>query len=921
MLAPSHHAARAHGALRMARIDPLRWKRQSALLDELLELGAAARAARLEQVQDHDRELADELRTLLAGDASLDRDGFLAGDVCSLLDHAVTAGQTLGAYTLDRPLGTGGMGAVWLAHRSDGRYAGTVAIKLLTPALMAGSGALRFAQEGRALARLGHPNIARLHDAGVTPAGQPYLVLEHVRGVHIDQWCESRRLGVHARVRVVLDVLAAVAHAHSKLVLHRDLKPSNILITDEGQVKLLDFGVAKLLDDDGGPIDSSQITQIGARAFTPDYAAPEQIDGGEVSTATDVYALGVLMYVLLGGGHPTARPTDSPAERLRSVVTTEPQRLSTAAVRNAGSMSECWENGARLNRALRGDLDNIVAKALKKAPGERYATVAALADDLQRHLTNQPVSAHADTLGYRAAKFMRRHRAGVLTTGIVGAALVASSAAALLQTVEARQQRQVAEEEATRASSTREFLEFVLTDAGASGRPFTTDELLARGERQFAVQFGRSESRLAVEQLTTLAKLYSALGRQKKALELTGIAHRRATDGGYADLRRQVACELAQQLHFASRLDDAARLLDRSIAELRAGKAAAPALIECLQYRSDLSLTQDDIGAGVAAAEESTALAATLLAAAPTAQVAPRMQLAVAYRLAGQREKANGVYQELDLLLKQLGRDRTADAAVLDAGWALVKSDVGDALGATHLLEAALDISRAMRPDGKPDHITSLNYGQRLLTLGRLDDARRFFERAQVMARGEDDADISALALLGLAAVQRERGDLAAAEAALGVTRRFVDERFPAEHPARTELLLEAGRLRLAHRDFGAAAEALSTVVGRNAAVKARRPSHALNLALLALAEAHGGDAELALVHAQRASALAGDFALPGRTSYWIGHCLLLQAEVERLRGNADSSRALAARAASQLAATVGAGHPLTSAAQALSHT
>jgi len=271
-------------------------------------------------------------------------------------------------------------------------------------------------------------------------------------------------------------------------------------------------------------------------------------------------------------------------------------------------------------------------------------------------------------------------------------------------------------------------------------------------------------------------------------------------------------------------------------------------------------------------------------------------------------------------LLKQLGRDRTADAAVLDAGWALVKSDVGDTLGATRLLEAALDINRAMRPDGKPDHITSLNYGQRLLTVGRLDEARRYFDRAQVMAHGEDDADISALALLGLAAVQRERGDLAAAEAALGAMRRFVDEHFAAEHPARTELLLETGRLRLAHRDFGAAAEALSAVVGRNAAVKARRPNHALNLALLALAQAQLGNGDLASVNAQRASALASDFALPGQASYWIGHCLLLQAEVELLRGDADSSRALAARAAVQLAATVGAGHPLTSAAQALSH-
>ena len=902
---------------RVARIGPRQWKRVSAALDDLLELDEASRVVRLELMQADDGELVDELRALLAGQGRLDREAFLVASPGAFADNATLGGRTLGAYTFDRPLGAGGMGAVWLAHRSDGRYAGSVAIKLLNQSFLGSSGAIRFAREGQALARLSHPNIARLHDAGVTSAGQPYLVLEHVEGEHIDHWCDSRNLGVHARVRVVLDVLAAVAHAHSKLVLHRDLKPSNILVTAQGQVKLLDFGVAKLLDDDAESMDSAQLTQAGARAFTPDYAAPEQIDGGEVSTATDVYALGVLLYVLLGGGHPTARQTDTPLERLRSVATAEPLRLSVAAARHAASTAQRLETGARPNCALRGDLDNIVAKALKKLPGERYPTVAALADDLQRHLTNRPVIAHADTLAYRAAKFVRRHRLGVLTAGIVGAAFVASSAVALVQMFEAREQRHAAEEETLRAGSTREFLEFVLTDAGASGLPFTTDELLARGERQFAAQFGRGESRLAVEQLITLAKLYSALGRQKKALELIATAHQRASEGGYADLRRRVACELGQQLHFASRLDDAARLLDRSIAELRSGKAAAPALVECLQYRADLSLTQDDIGAGVAAAEESSALAA-LMTSSPTVQVAPRLQLAVAYRLAGQRARADASYHEIDLLLKRLGRDRTTDAAVLDAGWALVKSDIGDPLGAARLLEAALDIGRAMRPDGMPDHITSLNYAQRLLSLNRLDEARGYFDRALSMARNENDADIAALAMLGLAAMQRERGLLAQADAALRATRDFVDQHFPTEHPARNELLLEAGRLELARGNFVAATRTLSAVVARNAAAKARRPNHALNLALLAQAEAGMAESAAAATHAQQASALARDFALPGRPSYWLGHCLLLQAQVELAHGDAAASRALAARAAPQLDATVGAGHPLTLAALGL---
>ena len=244
------------------------------------------------------------------------------------------AGRTIGAYTLERPLGAGGMGSVWLARRSDGRFEG-VGRGQAAQSRAARRAAAPNASRARAsvLARLAHPNIARLLDAGVAAGGQPYLVLEHVDGEPIDRWCDARALGIDARVRLMLDVLAAVAHAHSNLVLHRDLKPSNILVTRDGQVKLLDFGIAKLLDDEALPAPATELTQHAGRAFTPDYAAPEQVQGGDVTTATDVYALGVLLYVLLGGVHPTAKPSDTPVERLRSVVETEPPRLSDAVAR------------------------------------------------------------------------------------------------------------------------------------------------------------------------------------------------------------------------------------------------------------------------------------------------------------------------------------------------------------------------------------------------------------------------------------------------------------------------------------------------------------------------------------------------------------------------------------------------------------
>jgi len=248
---------------------------------------------------------------LLGRLADNDRDAFLERP--ALLREASMAGQTVGSYTVERELGQGGMGSVWLARRTDGRFEGFVAIKFLNAGLTARGGPERFAREGSILARLAHPNIARLLDAGVAGGGsQPYLVLEYIDGLPIDRYCEARALDLAARVRLFLDVLAAVAHAHNRLILHRDLKPSNILVTAAGEVKLLDFGIAKLLDDATVPAAATELTQMAGRAFTLQYAAPEQLQGGDVATATDVYALGVLLYVLLGGVHPTTGSTTAP---------------------------------------------------------------------------------------------------------------------------------------------------------------------------------------------------------------------------------------------------------------------------------------------------------------------------------------------------------------------------------------------------------------------------------------------------------------------------------------------------------------------------------------------------------------------------------------------------------------------------------
>src|SRR5829696_4929618 len=282
----------------MPVIDRARWQQLEPLLDRALELSGDELTPWLADLRSRSPELAAELTSLLSGEAVADRVGFLADP-----PDATLAGLQLGAYTLERPLGHGGMGSVWLARRTDGRFEGRAAVKLLNLALLSRAGQERFRREGSLLARLTHPGVARLYDAGVSASGQPYLVLEYIEGQRIDVFTREHALTREARVRLVLQVLAAVGHAHANLIVHRDIKPSNILVTADGTVKLLDFGIAKLLEEhqDG---ERTGLTADGG-ALTPDYAAPEQVRGEPITTSTDVYSVGVLLYLLLSGRHPT----------------------------------------------------------------------------------------------------------------------------------------------------------------------------------------------------------------------------------------------------------------------------------------------------------------------------------------------------------------------------------------------------------------------------------------------------------------------------------------------------------------------------------------------------------------------------------------------------------------------------------------
>jgi serine/threonine-protein kinase len=380
-------------AVVMRTLKPEEWGRLSPYLDEVLELTGDARLAWLTELQDHDPELAEELAALLALHAVNQSTAFLEHSPIErpparTPGEAALAGQTVGAYTLEAPLGRGGMGSVWSARRSDGAFEGRVAVKLLDRRGLGPRVQEQIRREASVLARLSHPNIARLFDAGLRDNGQPYLILEFIEGERIDRYCEARRLALAARLRLMLPVIDAVGHAHLQHIVHRDLKPSNILVTSEGAVKLLDFGVASLGASGGEHAEPAETAAAAAApgetalGMTLGYAAPEQIRGEPVCAASDVYALGILLHQLVTGRHPLGLGAGA-----------TPTRLARATL--AGELqcaSVCLESAAS-RRAVRGDLDAIILLAARRTVSERYPTAAALAEDIRNFLDGRPVSA------------------------------------------------------------------------------------------------------------------------------------------------------------------------------------------------------------------------------------------------------------------------------------------------------------------------------------------------------------------------------------------------------------------------------------------------------------------------------------------------------------------------------------------------
>jgi serine/threonine-protein kinase len=526
------------------------WSRIKALFAQALDLPADARDAWLSSVRE-DPAVLSEVRSLLAAQAA-PVTHLLSGGIPQLgssllLDDDPLIDSRVGPYRLLRLLGEGGMGRVFLAERADGEFRQQVALKLMRPGFASGEINERFRRERELLARLAHPNIAQLHDGGVSADRSPYFTLEYVEGEPVVAWCDAHKLPIHARLELLLKICDAVQYAHRNLIVHRDLKPSNILVTAAGEPKLLDFGIAKALDADH----EAGLTGTQSQPMTREYAAPEQVLGEPITTATDVYALGVLLYELLSGHLPYARAERGVVSWAKAIVEEQPEPLTRAIARSAARPIDADEGDiasarsatfAALRRTVRGDLDRIVQHALEKAPEARYGSVTAFADDVRAYLDGRALP--GGNRRYRLAKFMRRHRVGVAMTALT---IVLAGAGIGGVVYQARQTAR----EAQAVSAVKDFLLSLFAASSpneAKGRDLSVRELLDRGRTQIERNLS-AQPEVRSELQGALGRIYFQLGiyEQAEVLQRNALADASTDANTRAILSRHLAETLASR--------------------------------------------------------------------------------------------------------------------------------------------------------------------------------------------------------------------------------------------------------------------------------------------------------------------------------------------------------------------------------------
>ncbi|MEP7043050.1 MAG: serine/threonine-protein kinase [Dokdonella sp.] len=910
-------------------------ERVSELFEQAIDMAPGDRAAWLAEQCAHDAGLLAEIERLLRADAMAQRfmeqpPALIAGAAASAAAPCASdvVPPAFGAYRIVRSLGQGGMGEVWLAERNDGEFEQRVAIKQVaypTPGLL-----LRFRQERQILARLEHPNIARLIDGGLAADATPYLVMEFVEGVPITDYVRAHALDLPGCLRLFLHVCAAVQYAHQSLVVHRDLKPSNIFVTADGTPKLLDFGIAKVLTttDAGAP------TQTMARLLTPDYAAPEQFQGGAITTATDVYALGVVLYELLAGRRP---PRSSAGD------STDTSHAATAVLPPSAALEHATSTISR--RALRGDADRIVLTALARDPRRRYPSAEALAADIQRFLDGRPIAARGDGKGYRLRMFVRRHRYALGAAVIVFAVCIAA-------TLVSQWQARIARELATRAEAAQQFLVGVFEQANPDqnkGGAISAQSLLEKGELQLSSDQSRQPA-IQADLTGLIGALYWNIGDYERAESLIGKAVAMAADprvpdeikarnfGRLASIENDKrkfdatiehagrALDLAKRAGSAGTRDaiDARRVMALAMVGQGRAKDAVPLLREVLAQDR---LSGGDRSGPVALDLYLLGEALDELSSYGEAETLLREGIATAREVHGNLHSsvANGL-NELGLMLGHKGDVDASEAPLREA------LEINRQLyGANHretlvsrsnllrvlenqgrfeeALQGRLEVLKATEAigDARPEQVAyahnfiALDYRN----LGRAVEAEQASRAALAVwakVQGSNDEWDSADPMRGLAQALQLQGRFGEAEAAYRAALAVEARHEPANsHWLNRDRGFLGELLRLQHRHADALQELREASAAISVASGNSDPIFCVLQSQLAEAELDAGDADAALRIATRALDMARS-ALPPR-NYRLGGPLFAQARAELANGHA-------ARAEPLLRETLAVRHP-----------
>ncbi len=916
-------------------ISPEAWHGISRWLDEALDLEPGARAAWLAALETSDPSAAAAVSAWLGHFDAMVAEGFLESGSAAPARSALV-GLEVGPYRLVEPIGHGGMGTVWLAERRDGRFEQRVAVKVLNAALLGHGGAERFAREAGILARLTHPQIAHLMDAGISSLGVPYLVIEHVAGEHIDRHCDARRLTIAERLQLFLDIVDPVVHAHANLIVHRDIKPANVLVTDDGHVKLLDFGIARLVQADGDQTPAQREATRDA-ALTPAYAAPEQLTGGAITTSTDVHALGVLLYQLLSGRHPFADAVTTPAGLIEAIVGREPLAPSSAAGLAPADETETAESMASARRttvaglrhALAGDLDTIIGTALRKDPAARYATASALADDIRRHLRHEPIAARAHSVSYRLSRLVRRHRAPFALAAVAVLALVAGLIGTISQARRAEAQRLRADAQATEATVQRDFARrqlaraeaindlngFLLSDAAPLGATFTADELLERAERIVERQQG-DEPDVRAGILGSIGRLYEIRGRTERATRVLSEAYALSRAVPDPAVQGEASCALATAIVRTGDIARAGRLIDEGLALLPDAPQFHSARLYCHLHAVSVQSWAGDGERAVEHALQAQALAAEAGLDSSLMRLRIALDLGEAYRIADRDLDADEAFSVAWEQMVALGRDETERAGTLLNNWGLVLGSMGRTLESERMFRRAVEISSAVSDD-RVEPVLWTNLARALFELARVPEARALAARGHAGALALGDVIVADQALLLRARIELTYGDVSRGDALLAEADAHYRARFPPLHPARVAVARDRVSGAARRGDLRRALALADEAVRMGEADPRVRSSLDVSYRQRAEIRVKLGEFEEARADAAQALAVVLEGVSPGTVSGAVGLAQLVLGEAYAGEGRMDDARGAWRTAVRHLEAALGPEHPSTVRARA----